>query len=320
MGLGHFGGGVAVARWLARRGATVVVTDLADENCLAASVADLDGESITRFRFSGHDEIDFREADLVVVNPAVRPGNRYVELARGHGAKITSEVELFLETCPARVIGVTGSNGKSTTAAMISAILEASGRKTWLGGNIGRSLLDHVDEMTDNDWVVMELSSFQLWYLGRGVKMPQVAVVTNCSPNHLNWHGSFEDYTAAKQRIIAEQTPADTAVLGVVGPQSAQWHAAVKGTLLPLIPDGDLPVMPISPNLPGLPGLTQRSLSGTHNRANAVCAVTAALGVGCSPQAVRQGIEGFVNLIACQGRIPFFINLCTHNVHDIIVL
>jgi UDP-N-acetylmuramoylalanine--D-glutamate ligase len=281
MGLGCFGGGVAAARWVARRGAVVTVTDLADERSLAESLASLGGESIDRFRLSGHHEVDFREADMVIVNPAVRPGNRYVELAREHGARITSEVELFLEGCPARVIGVTGSNGKSTTAAMIAAILGADGRTIWLGGNIGVSLLDRLDEMTADDWVVIELSSFQLWHLGRGAKVPQVAVVTNCSPNHLNWHDSFQDYVTAKKRIIGEQTPGDMAVLGVVGPQAAEWHAAVRGTLLPLVPEADLPEL---------------AVSGTHNRANAVCAATAAGGVGCDCHAICQGLESFLGL------------------------
>lgn len=281
MGLGHFGGGVAAARWLARRGAVVTVTDLADEHSLADSVADLNEERIDRFRFSAHHEEDFREADIVVVNPAVRPGNRYVELARARGARITSEVELFLEACPAKTIGVTGSNGKSTTAAMIAAILKADGRTIWLGGNIGVSLLGHLDQMAADDWVVVELSSFQLWQLGPGAKVPQFAVVTNCSPNHLNWHGSFHDYTAAKKRIIGEQTPAGMAVLGLVGPQAAEWHAAVRGTLLPLLSDDDVPEL---------------AVSGIHNRANAVCAATAAGGAGCGRHAIRQGLEGFWGL------------------------
>ena len=281
MGLGHFGGGAAAARWLARRGAVVTVTDLADEDSLADSIAELGEERIDRFRLSGHHEDDFREADIVVVNPAVRPGDRYVQLAREHGVRITSEAELFLEACPAKTIGVTGSNGKSTTAAMIAAILGADGRTTWLGGNIGVSLLDHLDEMTADDWAVIELSSFQLWQLGRGAKIPQVAVVTNCSPNHLNWHRSFQDYTAAKMRIVGEQTPADMAVLGVAGSQAAEWRAAVRGTLLPLVPEGDLPEL---------------AVLGTHNRANAVCAATASGGVGCGSRAVRQGLESFLGL------------------------
>ena len=93
------------------------------------------------------------DADAVVVNPAVKPGHPLVELARDRGTRVTSEIELFLEACPARVIGVTGSNGKSTTAAMIAAIGQAGGRRTWLGGNIGGSLLDDVDAMTAADMI-----------------------------------------------------------------------------------------------------------------------------------------------------------------------
>ena len=123
IGLGHFGGGVATARWLARQGAEVTVTDRADEQTLADSLAALCGEPIARFHLGGHREADFRRADLVVVNPAVRPGIRFLEIARDSGACLTSEIELLLDACPARIVGVTGSNGKSTTAAMTAAIL-----------------------------------------------------------------------------------------------------------------------------------------------------------------------------------------------------
>ena len=128
---------------------------------------------------------------------------------------------------------------------------------------------------------MLELSSFQLWHLGRGVKLPKVAVVTNCCPNHLNWHGSFQDYVAAKRRIIAEQTPGDMAVLGDLGPQAAQWQAAVRGDLLPLVPQSDIPEL---------------AVSGNHNRANAVCAATAAGGAGCSLHAIRRGLKSFSGL------------------------
>ncbi len=281
MGLGYFGGGVAAARWLARQGAAVTVTDLGDEGALADSIAALKGEPIHRFRLAGHCEEDFREADILVVNPAVRPGNHFLELARDSGARITSETELFLESCPGKVIGVTGSNGKSTTAAMISAILGAEGRTPWLGGNIGVSLLDRLDEMTVDDWVVLELSSFQLWHLGQGAKAPHLAVVTNCSANHINWHGSFGDYVAAKRRVISDQTPGDMAVLGVLGPQATEWQATVRGVLLPLVPQSDIPDL---------------TVSGDHNRANAACAATAAGGAGCSRDAIQSGLESFSGL------------------------
>jgi len=288
MGLGCFGGGVSAARWLARQGALVTVTDLADEHELADSVASLAEEPIAQFHLGGHPEDDFRNSDLVVVNPAVRPGNRLLEIATRAGVRLTSEIELFLDACPAQVIGVTGSNGKSTTAAMTAAILRADGRRAWLGGNLGGSLLERLDQIGRHDWVVLEISSFQLWHLGRDVRMPQVAVLTNCSPNHLDWHGSWQQYVAAKQRILTGQSADDLAVLNTSDPEVASWTHLVKGRRLPLASAAAIPTL---------------SAPGEHNRNNAICAATAAMGAGCSLQAVRSGLESFSTL---PGRLEMF--------------
>jgi len=134
MGLGHFGGGVSAARWLARRGAAVTVTDLAGEQALADPLAALDGEPIAEFHLGGHRREDFSRADMVVVNPAVRPGNPLLKLARDSGARLSSEIELFVRACAAPIVGDTGSNGKSTTAAMTAAVLQAAGLKSGLPG------------------------------------------------------------------------------------------------------------------------------------------------------------------------------------------
>ncbi len=281
MGLGHFGGGVAAARWLARQGAAVTVTDTADERSLADSLAALAGEPIARFQLGGHREDDFRRSDLVVVNPAVRPGNRFVELARQHGARLTTEIELFLDRCPARIVGATGSNGKSTTAAMTAAILRASGRRTWLGGNIGRSLLDELPNIGPDDWVVLELSSFQLWHMGPQTPMPYTVVVTNCTPNHLDWHGHFADYVAAKQRILTGQPPDGVAVLNPLDAEVQSWRPRARTKLLDWYPPAAVPRL---------------AVPGEHNRVNAACAATAALGLGCTEREVGAGLERFGGL------------------------
>ena len=281
MGLGHFGGGVAAARWLARQGAVVTVTDLADETMLAAAVASLKGEPIAALHLGGHREEDFRQTDLVVVNPAVRPGNPFLQIARDGGARLSSEIELFLEACPARMIGVTGSNGKSTTAAMTAAILRADGRPTWLGGNLGGSLLDRLPEMRRDGWVALELSSFQLWHLSSHAPLPQLAVVTGCSPNHLDWHGTYEHYVAAKQRILTGQTGGDLAVLNTYDAEVATWGSLGQGRLLPLPPLSDIPPL---------------AVPGEHNRINAACAAAAAAGAGCDAAAIRRGLESFHGL------------------------
>ncbi len=278
MGLGHFGGGAAAARWLAQQGALVTVTDLADEKTLADSLAAVADEPIARFHLGGHREEDFRDADLVVVNPAVRPDNRWLEIARQSGALLTSEIELFLRACPASVIGVTGSNGKSTTAAMVASILRADGRRAWLGGNIGRSLLPQLEEIQADDWAVLELSSFQLRHLGGDAPMPQVAVLTNCSPNHLDWHPDYADYRAAKQRILTGQTSRDLAVLNTGDAEVNSWGPLVRGRRLPPVSLDEIPSLPVP---------------GQHNRVNAACAAAAALGAGCSRSAIRRGLESF---------------------------
>jgi UDP-N-acetylmuramoylalanine--D-glutamate ligase len=281
MGLGHFGGGVAAARWLAGQGAIVTVTDLADERALKSALESLAGVPIAALHLGGHHEDDFHQADLVVVNPAVRTGNVWLKIARTYGVPLTTEIDLFLQACPARTIGVTGSNGKSTTAAMTAAILQADGRRTWLGGNIGGSLLNRLPDILPDDWVVLELSSFQLTYLRPQTCVPHIAVVTSFSPNHLDWHVNLEEYAAAKQILLKRQQPQDFAVLNTYDRRLAAWARCSPGRMAPLVADEQLPRLP---------------LAGWHNRMNAACAATAAMAAGCSREAVDRGLLAFRGL------------------------
>jgi UDP-N-acetylmuramoylalanine--D-glutamate ligase len=219
---------------------------------------------------------------------------------------VTSEIELFMGVGPGRIVGVTGSNGKSTTAAMTAALLEAGTgtervlagdraeqpppfrgnaprprSSVWLGGNIGGSLLDRLDEIVADDWVVLELSSFQLYHLSADARMPHVAIVTGCTPNHLDWHGSFAHYAAAKQRILAGQSPGDIAVLNTHDAEVASWQPLVRGRCVPPVPLADIPPL---------------SVPGEHNRINAACAAAAALEVGCDAEAVGRGLRAFRGL------------------------
>jgi UDP-N-acetylmuramoylalanine--D-glutamate ligase len=281
MGLGHFGGGLGAAQWLARQGAIVTVTDLADERALADALPALAGVPIAAMHLGGHRDEDFRDAELVVVNPAVRPGNPFVEMARRSGVPITTEIELFLRACPAQIIGVTGSNGKSTTAAMIAAILRAEGRPTWLGGNIGESLLGKLDCIGAGDWVVLELSSFQLWYLNPDTPAPHVAVLTNCTPNHLDWHGSFAEYMAAKQRILTSQHCNDIAVLNPMDSIVSSWDHLARGRLANFYPEAGVPRL---------------RLPGSHWRIDAALAASAARGLGCRDETIQEALRRFAGL------------------------
>ena len=217
MGLGRFGGGVAAAKFLSQHAAIVTVTDQRSAEILADSLALLSDLPITRFALDGHPDDLLADCQLLVVNPAVRPDHPLVVRAKSLQIDVTTEIELFLRHCPASVIAVTGSNGKSTTTALLHHLLlyanpDFQGR-VWLGGNIGISLLDQVHLIQPQDVVVLELSSFQLHLLGEKRFSPRIAVLTNFSPNHLDWHGSEDSYRKAKQAIFDAQTADDAAII-----------------------------------------------------------------------------------------------------------
>ena len=216
MGLGRFGGGVAVVRFLVEAGATVSVTDLASHSQLQTSLDALSDVKVAEYVLEEHPARLFTDCDTLVVNPAVRPNHELVELAVASGAEVSSEIELFCRYCPAEIIGVTGSNGKSTTASLTHHLLQRGmqdGRRVWLGGNIGVSLLPHLNAVSQQDVVVLELSSFQLTRLVTRRFRPRIAIITNFSANHLDWHGTVESYQAAKRGLLAAQQRDDAAVL-----------------------------------------------------------------------------------------------------------
>ena len=267
MGLGRFGGGVGVTRFLAERGARVLVTDTADPVTLEDSLAKLDGLNVD-LRLGEHREADFAGADMVVVNPAVKPGdNRYLRAAREAGAELTSEMGLLVGHLPGRhrTIGITGTAGKSTVTAMIGHVLsEALGkRRVHVGGNLGGSLLSRLDAIGPDDPVVLELSSFMLERLRDQQWSPAVAVVTNLTANHLDWHGSFEAYAAAKQVMLAHQRPGDRAVI--------RGRAERHLTLAPGVNR-----IEAAEAMQAVSAITMK-LPGEHNRDNAVTATMAVL-------------------------------------------
>jgi UDP-N-acetylmuramoylalanine--D-glutamate ligase len=256
MGLGVFGGGIESAKFLARYCKSVVATDLRDEATLADSVAALAGLPV-EFRLGEHREQDFIDADVVIHSPAVRPDNRLLELAREHGAEVTMEMSLFIEACPARTIGVTGSNGKSTTTLLCYEMLceimqraqpELAGRwaappaepptdgpRVWLGGNIGQPLLNRLPEIAAEDWVVLELSSFQLHDWHRIRRSCNIAAITNITPNHLDWHEDFDEYVKAKCAIFDYQDKDGVVLLNAADDVCAQLVEFVSERAVPFL-------------------------------------------------------------------------------------
>jgi UDP-N-acetylmuramoylalanine--D-glutamate ligase len=299
MGLGRFGGGVGVARFLLEHGAVVTVTDLDTRENLADSVAAV-GERAT-YHLGGHRPEDFTEADLVVVNPAVRPDSEFLGLARRHGVPVTTEINLFFERCPARIVGVTGSAGKTTTVSMIGHALAGSG--VHVGGNIGRSLLDRVGRMSADDLVVLELSSAQLLRLGSTGRAPDVAVVTNLAPNHIDWHGSMQQYLAAKRSILAAQSADDAAVLNWDDEALRDWADVCPGTARFFSVEGEPPegvflrdnrlVARTDGAETAVLDVRRMTVPGLHNVSNAAAAAAACLAVGAEPGRIGRALAGF---------------------------
>lgn len=230
MGLGLFGGGATVARFLARRGARVTVTDLRREAELAPALRSLEGLPV-RFVLGEHREEDFSGTELVVANPAVPPQSPFLSAARAHGVPVSSEIALFLELCPARIAAVTGTQGKSSTCNTLHQLLLAAGMRAHLGGNVGHSLLEECSEMRREEVVVLELSSYQLEalppQLGRSGRPPRVewVAVTNVLADHLERHGTLEGYAAAKRRILElVEASRGAALLSAECPRLSEWR------------------------------------------------------------------------------------------------
>lgn len=301
MGLGRFGGGIGAVQFFTSRGAAVTVTDLLTAEQLEDALTQIDVAALRNLHLGEHLEEDFREADLIVVSPAVNSNSPFLEIAREECIPLTSEMNLFWQFQRGRVVGVTGSNGKSTTAAMIHSILRAAGRTTRLGGNIGISLLPLVDEIEPDHWTVLELSSFQLDDLDRLPSSPDVAVVTNFTPNHLDSHGSLDNYRKAKQAILRWQTPEGIAVLNADDPDVAEWPVHGVRRTFGTLDRGEPGVFRTGDELVLHCGALRERISladcvhlpGEHNRDNAAAAACAAASLGVPAEAIRQGLHRF---------------------------
>lgn len=292
VGLGRFGGGMGVTRWLAGQGARVVVTDLATEEELKGSLKEI-GDLDVELRLGRHDEGDLAGVDLAIVNPAV-PKARSVFFHKivERGVPWTTEMNLFCERCPSRVVGVTGTYGKSTTCAMLAdavrACLEgdrAPFTSVHLGGNIGCSLLGRLHEIQPSDLVVLEMSNAQLEDLPRIGWAPHVAVITNLFPNHLDRHGSWEAYLQAKLNVARDPTESSLLVLGPL-------HREVEemvGAALPLESRRVVRVLPADPPV-------TLSVPGAHNRINADCVLTTARVLGLDEGVTREALCSFAGL------------------------
>src|ERR1044072_3141629 len=202
--------GVAAARLLASRGAMVIANDMKPEAQLAREAEQLRGLGVL-LSLGGHPDSLFENAELIVLSPGVPSDLAPLARARHRGSEMIHEAERAGRCLRGRMIGLTGSNGKTTTTTLIGELMRAAGADVIVGGNIGTPLTSLIEKSSDSAWIVAELSSFQLEMI-ESLRV-NVAVVTNITPDHLDRHGTFENYVRAKHRIFLNQTAEDWAVL-----------------------------------------------------------------------------------------------------------
>ena len=205
-------------------GAKVTACDKKERSEIEETAKGLEENGVSLKLGTGYlSDLDF---DIIFKSPGIRPDIPEFNEARENGAVVTSEMELFFELCPCKKIAVTGSDGKTTTTTLICKVLEKAGHKCHLGGNIGRPLIGDIEIIKAGDVAVLELSSFQLFTMK---KSPEIAVVTNVEPNHLDWHKGFEEYKVSKENIFNFQTENDLIILNMDNKNSCDMWEKRKG-------------------------------------------------------------------------------------------
>lgn len=214
-------------KYLVSLGANVTARDMHDKEWLGEKYTECEKLGIN-FVLGEH-YLDNITDDIIFKTPGMRYDIPQLIAARERGATVTSEMEAFFDICPAHIIAVTGSDGKTTTTTLIYEMMKKEGYKTWLGGNIGNPVLDNTDKMSKDDWVILELSSFQLHTMK---KSPEIGVITNLSPNHLDWHTDYAEYIEAKTNIFTHMSRDNVIVLNADNADCAALlplaHAHVK--------------------------------------------------------------------------------------------
>ncbi len=303
MGLGLHGSGIAAARYAAQHGAIVRVTDLRSAEILAPSIQALAGLPI-EYVLGEHCNQDFLWAEVVIRVPGVRRNSPYLQLAREHGASIELEIAFFFLECPGRIIGVTGTRGKTTTATLIYELLRAHGIPTVIGGNVaGVETLSLLPQITPETLVVLELSSWQLEGLTPHALSPSVAVMTNIYPDHLDTYQDMEEYAAAKATIFRYQHPTDLAVFNYDNPWTRRFGEMAPGEtwFTSLEREGSfargsgrgVSLPPPSPFVFSQSGGKLTPLPGKHNLENILLATTTARLLGVPDETIAATVRRF---------------------------
>jgi UDP-N-acetylmuramoylalanine--D-glutamate ligase len=294
--------GVATALFCAERGARVTATEGRPESQIAEAAAKLRAAGVA-LELGGHHGSTFVRQDLIVPSPGVEPTMPALAAARAIGIPVWSEIELAWRFLRGRLVCITGSNGKTTTTSLVGHILETAGLPVQVAGNIGTPLISRVDLSTDSGFTVVEASSFQLESIV--AFRPDIAVLLNLTPDHLDRHASFEEYGRTKARIFENQTGGDSAVLNAddpVVPQYAPsqpqlyWFSRQKRVAEGCFLRGDEIVFRQNGSETVLLGRRDIGLRGDHNVENVLAAATAATLAGVAPPAIAEGVRSFAGV------------------------
>jgi UDP-N-acetylmuramoylalanine--D-glutamate ligase len=313
VGLGK--SGLAAALFLRRRGAQVTVSDVRSAVALAKDIPALLDQGIM-VEAGGHGLLTFRRQDLIVVSPGVPLDTPELVQVRNFGLPVIGELELATHFLIGKTLAITGSNGKTTTTSLCGEILAAGVSHVQVGGNIGVPVIALVDESREDGWSVIEVSSFQLetTYHFR----PDIAVILNITPDHLDRHGSMENYIAAKERIFANQEPQDVLILNadddtvsraaIRAKSQIYWFSATRivrqGSF---VHDGAIYFRVSEQSAPEfILKVDSIPLKGQHNVENVLAAVCAARLAGVAPEAIRGAVERFQ---AVEHRLEFVANV-----------
>ncbi len=313
--------GIASARFLRKRGAQVTVSDVRSAAALAREIPELIEQGIM-VEAGGHGLLTFRRQDLIVVSPGVPLSTPELVQSRSFGTRIIGELELAAQFLRGRVLAITGSNGKTTTTTLVGEIMEASGLPTQVGGNIGVPVVELVEAATDDSWAVLEVSSFQLETVERF--RPSIAVILNITPDHLDRHGSFENYALAKERIFCAQTADDTLILNADDARAADcakrarsgvwWFSRTSAVERGAFVDAGNIVFRAAGNAAAetILAVDEIPLKGAHNVENVLAAVAAARLAGVSAETIARVVRGFhavehrIEFVARHGGVEFY--------------
>ncbi len=307
MGIGLHGGALSVIRFFSNAGAKVIATDIKNKDQLAKSLEKLKGIPNVQVVLGQHRMEDFTRVDMVVKNPAVPWSERHIQAALAKGIPVEVDASIFMKLIKVPVIGVTGSKGKTTTATLIKHILETAGKKVFGVGISQVPVLDKIDEIngTENALVVFELSSWRLSGLGRTQISPQIAVITNVYPDHLNYYRSMEKYVADKKFIFSNQDKKGYLILNFDNLLTREMAAEAKGKAIffsadenrfhrdaVFIRNGKI-VLLKHDSLTELAFLSDVKLKGAHNLMNVLAACAAVSVLDIKPEKISQALRTF---------------------------